>query len=239
MKFNDFITKEFDQVYVINLDVRSDRMKQVNTLLNRYKIPFKRISGVYLKEKYSDLPNNHTTTSSLGIIGCFLSHLTCLQDSRDNNYKKILVLEDDITFIDEHIKQINFKQLYNDVKTVDWNLFYLGATFNNKLHKHSTYLDIPSGEVWATQSIGYDESIRDIILDNTTLDVNFYFQKDRQQKILPIDVFLQRNFSRKVRVATNPIICIQNNTPSDIVQPELFQDNGQYQLTRWNFNRSS
>ena len=88
MNFNNFIDNEFDQVYVINLDTRPDRMEIVKTLLNKYSIKYKRVSGVYLKDQYNDLPNIHTKTSSLGIIGCLLSHLKCLQDSRDNNYNK-------------------------------------------------------------------------------------------------------------------------------------------------------
>ena len=58
LTFNKFITKYFDQVYVINLDIRPDRMEQVDDLLSYYKINYKRISGVYLKDKYTDVINN-------------------------------------------------------------------------------------------------------------------------------------------------------------------------------------
>lgn len=238
MNFNNFIDNEFDQVYVINLDTRPDRMEIVKTLLNKYSIKYKRVSGVYLKDQYSDLPNIHTKTSSLGIVGCLLSHLKCLQDSRDNNYNKVLVLEDDIKFLDKHIKSINFKTLWDDIQTVDWDLFYLGATFNDKLKKITAYLDEPTGEVWATQSIGYNKQIRDKILDSIPQDPDFYMKDDRQQKVIPIDVIIQKSFPHKKRIAVNPIVCIQNNTPSDIVQPGLFQDNGEYQLVRWRRNRS-
>jgi GR25 family glycosyltransferase involved in LPS biosynthesis len=235
---NNFINSYFDQVYVINLDIRTDRMKIVDTLLTEYNINYKRISGVYLKNKYEDVPNVHTKTSSLGIVGCLLSHLKCLQDSKDNNYNRVLVLEDDIKFLDDHIKRIDFKTLWDDIQTVNWDLFYLGATFNDKLKKISAYLDEPTGEVWATQSIGYNKQIRDKILDSMPQDPDFYMKGNRHQNVVPIDVILQKSFTYKKRIAVNPIVCIQNDTPSDIVQPDLFQDNGEYQLVRWHRNRS-
>ena len=64
--FSEFVLNHFDQVYVINLDSRPDRMKQVNELLSQYKINYKRISGVYLKDKYTAY---HPETKTSYIIG--------------------------------------------------------------------------------------------------------------------------------------------------------------------------
>ena len=131
-------------------------MEQVHDILSHYKINYKRISGVYLKDTYTDVINNKTKTSSLGHLGCILSHVKCCQDAIDNNYNRILVLEDDITFVEDHINNINFKELYKEIQTTDWDLFYLGATFNNKLIQLTAHLDKPSGEVWATMCTKYD-----------------------------------------------------------------------------------
>ena len=106
MKFDEFLNEFFDQIYVINLDHRTDRLNEVNSLLKKYNINFKRQSGVFLKEKYTDVLNNTTNTSSLGHLGCVLSHVNCCIDAIKNNYDKILVLEDDINFIPEHIDSI-------------------------------------------------------------------------------------------------------------------------------------
>ena len=129
MKFNNFLNKYFDQIYVINLDHRKDRLQQVNNLLSSYNINYKRISGVFLKEKYPDVLNNTTHTSSLGHLGCVLSHVNCCIDALNNSYDKILVLEDDINFIQEHIENINYDTLLKEVNSVDWGLFYLGGTY--------------------------------------------------------------------------------------------------------------
>ena len=235
--FTKFITRYFDQVYVINLDIRPDRMEQVNEILSHYNINYKRISGVYLKDKYTDVINNRTRTSSLGHLGCILSHVKCCQDAIDNNYNRILVLEDDITFVKNHIDNINFKELYNEIQTTDWDLFYLGATFNTKLIQLTAHLDKPSGEVWATQSIGYNKNMIAKITSKIPSDPAYYMEENRLAKVLPIDVIYDKSFKNN-RVVINPIICVQNTTASDIVPSELMVDNTEYQLSRWHHNKS-
>jgi len=235
--FSEFVLNYFDQVYVINLDSRPDRMKQVNELLSQYKINYKRISGVYLKDKYTDVINKKTNTSSLGHLGCILSHVKCCKDALDNNYNKILVLEDDITFIENHINIINFQKLYNEIQTIDWNIFYLGATFNSKLIPLTPHIDKPSGEVWGTQSIGYNKNTIMEITSKIPSDPDYYMVQNRLEGLFPIDVIYDRSF-KKNRVVVNPIVCVQNTSASDIVPAELMMNNTEYQLSRWRQNKS-
>lgn len=236
MNFNNFINTYFDKVYLINLDSRPDRLETVHTLLSKYNIKYTRISGVYLKDKYTDSAG-YNNTSSLGHLGCILSHLKCLQDSLDNNLNRVLVLEDDITFIEDHINQINFETLYNGIQDINWDLFYLGATFDSKLCNLKKHIDEPTGEVWATQSIAYNKNIIKKIINKIPQDPDFYIKQDKLSRLLPIDVVYHRNFPNKKRIAINPIICVQNDNVSDIVPLELRCDNYEYQLSRWFRNR--
>ena len=238
MKFNEFLNECFDQIYVINLDHRTDRLEEVNSLLKKYNISFKRQSGVFLKEKYPDVLNNTTNTSSLGHLGCVLSHVNCCIDALNNNYDRILVLEDDINFIHEHIESINYESLLKEVETVDWGLFYLGGTYNDKLHKVSTYLDRPTGPVLGTQSVGYSKTVIEKIGKKIPSDPEYYIKDNRLARVLPIDVIYSRSFARSRCIAVNPILCVQNTSISDIVPAELVVDNTEYQLSRWNRNKS-
>ena len=238
MKFNEFLNECFDQIYVINLDHRTDRLEEVNSLLKKYNISFKRQSGVFLKEKYPDVLNNTTNTSSLGHLGCVLSHVNCCIDALNNNYDRILVLEDDINFIHEHIESINYESLLKEVETVDWGLFYLGGTYNDKLHKVSTYLDRPTGPVLGTQSVGYSKAVIEKIGKKIPSGPEYYTKDDRLARVLPIDVIYSRSFARSRCIAVNPILCVQNTSISDIVPAELMVDNTEYQLSRWNRNKS-
>lgn len=238
MKFNEFLNECFDQIYIINLDHRTDRLEEVNSLLKKYNISFKRQSGVFLKEKYPDVLNNTTNTSSLGHLGCVLSHVNCCIDALNNNYDRILVLEDDINFIHEHIESINYESLLKEVETVDWGLFYLGGTYNDKLHKVSTYLDRPTGPVLGTQSVGYSKTVIEKIGKKIPSDPEYYIKDNRLARVLPIDVIYSRSFARSRCIAVNPILCVQNTSISDIVPAELMVDNTEYQLSRWNRNKS-
>jgi|GEM_PF-3694006 len=238
MKFNKFIHQYFDQVYVINLDHRTDRLKQVNELLLNYDIKYKRQSGVYLKEKYNDILNSTTNTSSLGHLGCILSHVNCCIDAIENNYERILVLEDDINILEEYVRFVDFNSLYKEAESVDWGLFYLGGTFNEKLIKISKHLDRPTGPVLGTQSVGYNKNVIDKIGKNIPNSPEYYMEGNKLSKILPIDVIYSRSFTRKQCIAVNPILCVQNTSQSDIVPPELMVDNTEYQLSRWHTNKS-
>lgn len=68
-----------------------------------------------------------TTTSckyfcNKGTIGCFLSHQSVWKDVAKNGYKKVLILEDDVIFVNpENIKKY-FKQVPND-----WDIIYVGS----------------------------------------------------------------------------------------------------------------
>ena len=232
MKFNEFLHKEFDKIYVINLDSRPDRMSVVKNILLKYKIKYERYSAVYLKDNYTDVINSTTQTSSLGHLGCILSHVYCCKDAVKNNYNKILVLEDDITFIEDHINKINFKELYDELSHIDWSMFYLGATFNSKLTPITKHIDKPQGEVWATQSIGYNKKTIEKIVKTIPTDIEYYLKENRLQKILPIDVIYDKNFKLQ-KYCINPIVCVQNASQSDIVPPHLMLDNSEYQLSRW------
>ena len=58
-----------------------------------------------------------------GRIGCSMSHLKCLQIAKNNNWDHVMILEDDIEFLnpDLFINQIN-KFLVNEK---NWDVLYL------------------------------------------------------------------------------------------------------------------
>lgn len=63
-----------------------------------------------------------------GAVGNLLSHIEILKKARDNGHKNVLILEDDVEFID------NLNEVFNDVVTQvpdDWDLLYLGGNHNN------------------------------------------------------------------------------------------------------------
>ena len=81
--------------FFINLDHRTDRKQHVQKQL--------RSIGIFNPTRFNAirLPN--------GAIGCGMSHLRCLEHARDNAWDHVLIVEDDIQFLDPSlfVNQIN------------------------------------------------------------------------------------------------------------------------------------
>jgi glycosyl transferase family 25 len=72
-----------DKVVYINLDKRTDREEHMKSLLEKYNIHAQRYTAI---------------EHSYGLYGCGMSHLNVLKMARDNQWKNVLILEDDILF---------------------------------------------------------------------------------------------------------------------------------------------
>ena len=113
--------KNFDRVYCINLKHREDRKTNVLNQCEKYNLGevhfFEAINGKDYDNHYGLLP---------GAFGLILSNIEILKDAKNNNYKTILIMEDDCYFTDE-IKIIN---TYLDMLPDDWDMLYLGGNHN-------------------------------------------------------------------------------------------------------------
>lgn len=69
----------------INLEKRKDRKLHVEQQLTKAGISFQRFNAIENRN---------------GAIGCSLSHIKCLQIAKENNWESVIIVEDDITFLD-------------------------------------------------------------------------------------------------------------------------------------------
>ena len=117
-----------DQVYLINLDNRKDRLEVSKKQLKQHKIKFKRIAAVdgnliaepdkaiadFLQKKYWN-------RYALGLVKTMA---IILNDAIENNYNEIVVFEDDNNY------DKNFTKLFNKYKKElpeNWELVKLSA----------------------------------------------------------------------------------------------------------------
>ena len=128
------INEYFNQIYVINLDSRPDRMASVEKQLENANISnYKRFSAIKVEpenlSRYStvsyDRFEKKYSKYILGSLGCKLSHLAVIKEAQENDYDRILILEDDI-LIDENI-DVMFEKATNQLK--EWDMFYLGGNY--------------------------------------------------------------------------------------------------------------
>jgi GR25 family glycosyltransferase involved in LPS biosynthesis len=85
---------DIKNAYYINLENRKDRKAHVENELLKIGIKAERFNAI-------KLPN--------GALGCSMSHLKCIENAKQNNWDHVLVVEDDITFLDKNlfIRQLN------------------------------------------------------------------------------------------------------------------------------------
>ena len=110
-----------DRLYVINLESRPDRRREMLAELAR--IGLDATSG--LVEFFAAVkPDTAGTFPSIGARGCFLSHLGVLQKARDARHRAILILEDDAAITPECAMKLG--AALDELNTTDWALAYLG-----------------------------------------------------------------------------------------------------------------
>lgn len=128
------INEYFDQVYLINLDERPDRLQSADKELSKFDIKYKRAKAI--KPNFNQInPIKYSAFESqnikyiAGAYGCKLSHVSCIVDAAKNNYDKVLIMEDDIKICPE------FQDIFdNAVKLMEyidpkWHMIYLGARY--------------------------------------------------------------------------------------------------------------
>lgn len=118
----------FDCIYVINLKRRPDRLEHIVNQFKKINTEFKLIEAV---DGNAILTNNKVGNgwNFKGVTGCAYSHKKVYQDAIDNNYRSILVVEDDNVFTDNFINDFLF--FINQVPA-DWDMLYFGGNHQVK-----------------------------------------------------------------------------------------------------------
>lgn len=149
MTLNDY----FDAVYLINLDEATDRLDASIIESKLHNFTFKRFSAFKL-----NTGNEYIVRGNLGLL---YSNIEIIKNAKENNFKKILILEDDFDLIDDF--SVRFEEYINSLPQ-DWDMLYFGGNHlypptpvNNYFSKvHHTY---------TTHMIGLNSNMYDVILE--------------------------------------------------------------------------
>ena len=79
---------EIKHAFYINLESRPDRQIYVEKELKKIGIKADRFNAI-------KLPN--------GALGCSMSHLKCIEMAKENDWEHILIVEDDIQFLNHEL----------------------------------------------------------------------------------------------------------------------------------------
>lgn len=180
-KFNSIV----DKVIYINLLERKDRRESCELLLNKIFDPDKIIRFNAIKDDN-------------GSIGCSKSHIECLNIAIKNNWKNVLILEDDIKFNYDHIDN-----LYKLSKK-DYDVIVLGGTWfshnvinNNLLYCASTTSYLVNNIYYKTLKYNFEQGLNNYLIRKSYKNtIDYYWNSsqlvDNWKFIYPC-IFIQKN----------------------------------------------
>ena len=148
MKINDL----FDAVYYINLDSRTDRDNEFWELNNGFLCRENtiRISAF-------DARNPNVSGGTLPLMRARAAHSVSyskpFRHAINNNFKKILILEDDAEPMIED-SQVMYKLIKNCQKT-EYDILFLGGTIQSELTKENEFLYKVTNNVLTTHAISF------------------------------------------------------------------------------------
>jgi len=196
---NDF----FDKIYVINLRRRPDRLEHITKEFNKIKTEFTLVEAV----DGSAIRTNTTVGNGWnykGVTGCAYSHKKVFLDALKNNFKKILVVEDDNVFSENFNKDFNF--FYKQVPK-NWDMLYFGG--NHQVKNKSINVNVEKiSHTLTTNCYGIDTQHLPFLLSHLP-------EKTEKLKY-PIDILLTSLQQKHNSYALKPKICWQLEDFSDI-----------------------
>lgn len=112
-----------ENIYVINLDHRDDRLIQVTEEFAMKGIEFTRFPA------FNGMDYSGTSVMKQGAVGCAISHLTLLRFAREQNFSAIMVFEDDVVLSENFNREL--KEMLAFLPQ-DWDMFYFGGSHREK-----------------------------------------------------------------------------------------------------------
>jgi GR25 family glycosyltransferase involved in LPS biosynthesis len=113
---NDF----FDKIYLINLDSRKDRLNECEQEFLKHKMSVHRVPAIDGSKTFKAGMNRNS-----GNHGLLLTNIAIYEDAIKNGCNNILILEDDVMFLD-NLNKIFFEKI--KFLPDNWDLLYLGGS---------------------------------------------------------------------------------------------------------------
>ena len=102
---------DIKNAFYINLENRTDRKEYVEEELKKIGITANRFNAIKMAN---------------GAIGCSMSHLKILQNALQNNLEHVLIVEDDITFLNPELFKSQINQFFKIHKN-NWDVLLLAG----------------------------------------------------------------------------------------------------------------
>lgn len=180
----------FDKIFYINLKHRTDREQEALNEFKKFNINAERWEATRISRETSDgmteagfplcdntypedLDDNTLEKFKFVIIGqrsCALSHLNIIRYAKRHNLENVLIFEDDVSF-NENVNIVEIlENTLEELKNVDWDMFYLGTIRLSPIKKCGEYLG-KLGICSATHSYAVNKKAYDVLLEYPFMSV--------------------------------------------------------------------
>ncbi len=190
---------DIKNVCYINLVERTDRKEHVKKQLNMVGLTnFERFNAIKLPD---------------GALGCSMSHLKCLQIAKDKKLDHILIVEDDIIFLNPEIfiKQLN-RFLENNK---EWDVLLIAG---NNVPPYKVVDETCVQVSWCQTTTGYliRNQYYDTLIQNIKEGINHLIREPKNKIMYAIDKYWLSLQKRDTWLLLIPLTVSQKEGYSDI-----------------------
>jgi len=184
----------------INMDTRPDRKINVEKEIQQLGIPIQRFNAIKLQD---------------GRIGCSLSHLKCLMMAKENKWSHVLIVEDDIQFLNPATFKYQLGEFLSS--GTDWDVL-LFAGNNIPPYKSCGTHSVQISKCQTTTGYMVNEHYYDKLIDNIRAGISLLIKHPTIHVKYAIDKYwFQLQMVDKWFLIT-PLSVIQREDYSDIEQ---------------------
>jgi hypothetical protein len=171
----------FEGAFYLNLDKRTERKEAFEMRSSQIGLKAERFSATQLGE--GDVPNPLQNKDWHIKISCTYSHFEMIKEAKKRGLKNCLIFEDDCVFEPNFIEKM--KVCVEELKQIEWDMFYMGGEPNAECHSISENLAKCTTGLYGTHAYAINECFYDKILSipytSGVIDTLFLFY-DRNNK---------------------------------------------------------
>jgi len=189
---------DINHAFYINLLTRPDRKQHVESQLKLLGINAERFNAI-------KMPN--------GALGCSISHLKCLKIAKEKNWPHLLIVEDDITFLNPELfkNQLNkFLKNHNN-----WDVVLIGGN-NVPPHQNIDDTCIKVSKCQTTTGYLVNGHYIDTLIDNFKTGIEQLMKHPEQHTLYAIDKYWFTLQQRDKWYLIIPLTVTQREDYSDI-----------------------
>ena len=183
----------FDEIYVLNLEKREDRLLEITSHFEEYQIPFKRVSAV---------------EDSNGARGLRDTMVNMFNEAIKKDYENILIFEDDAQFVvGKELVDDTMNKVVTQLPS-NYLMCFLGGQPTGGFNSFYSENLLPVVKYFSTHSVAYSkQGIKEIMARNFDYPIDNWYVSDIQ--------------SLGNCYAIDPLLCTQRGGFSDIGHNEI------------------